>query len=104
MRDHASNARPRRLRAHVGESGARAHRDAALRGSTRGTGRAHRELPDVQPGDLLAVESAGAYGFVQASNYNSRTRPPEVLVDGAQWKVVRTRETWEDLIRGEELN
>ena len=63
-----------------------------------------RELPDVQPGDLLAVESAGAYGFVQASNYNSRTRPPEVLVDGAQWKVVRTRETWEDLIRGEELN
>ncbi|HXJ40449.1 MAG TPA: diaminopimelate decarboxylase [Bryobacteraceae bacterium] len=61
-----------------------------------------RELPDVQPGDLLAVESAGAYGFVQASNYNSRTRPAEVLVEGAIWRVVRSRETWEDLIRGEE--
>ena len=63
-----------------------------------------RELPDVQPGDLLAVESAGAYGFVQASNYNSRPRPTEVLVEGDTWRVIRTRETWEDLIRGEELN
>ena len=62
-----------------------------------------RELPDVQPGDLLAVESAGAYGFVQASNYNSRPRPAEVLVEGNTWRVVRKRETWEDLIRGEEL-
>ncbi len=60
-----------------------------------------RELPAVKPGDLLAVESAGAYGFVQASNYNSRPRPAEVLVEGETWRVVRARETWEDLIRGE---
>lgn len=60
-----------------------------------------RELPPVAPGDLLAVMSAGAYGFVMASNYNTRPRPPEVLVDGNQWYVVRARETLDDLVRGE---
>ena len=60
-----------------------------------------RELPDVKPGDYLAVASAGAYGFVQASNYNSRPRAPEVLVEGNQWKTIRERESYEDLIRGE---
>lgn len=60
-----------------------------------------RELADVRPGDYLAVASAGAYGFVQASNYNSRPRPPEVLVEGAAWRVVRERESYRDLIRGE---
>jgi diaminopimelate decarboxylase len=60
-----------------------------------------RGLPDVQPGEFLAVSSAGAYGFVQASNYNSRPRAAEVLVEGSQWRVVRERETYEDLIRGE---
>lgn len=60
-----------------------------------------RELADVQPGEFLAIASAGAYGFVQASNYNSRPRPAEVLVEGNTWRIVRQRETWEDLIRGE---
>lgn len=60
-----------------------------------------RELPNVLPGDLLAVWTAGAYGFVLSSNYNSRPRPPEVLVEGDAWRIVRRRETHEDLIRGE---
>jgi len=62
-----------------------------------------RELPHVEPGDLLAVMSAGAYGFVMASNYNTRPRPPEVLVDGDRMYVVRQRETLDDLIRGETI-
>ncbi|MAR73135.1 MULTISPECIES: diaminopimelate decarboxylase [unclassified Halomonas] len=57
----------------------------------------------VAPGDLLAVRSAGAYGFVMASNYNSRPRPAEVLVDGDSYQVVRRRETLEDLWAGESL-
>ena len=60
-----------------------------------------REVANVAPGDLMAVHTAGAYGMVLASNYNSRTRPPEVLVDGASWRVVRHRETLDDLVRGE---
>ncbi|MCC6589251.1 MAG: diaminopimelate decarboxylase [Bryobacterales bacterium] len=60
-----------------------------------------RKLPQVMPGDLLAVCTAGAYGFAQSSNYNSRPRPAEVLVDGAQWTTIRTRETYDDLVRGE---
>jgi len=60
-----------------------------------------RELPEVLPGDVLALCTAGAYGFAQASTYNARRRPPEVMVDGGEWKVVRERETYEDLIRGE---
>ncbi|MGH9719503.1 MAG: diaminopimelate decarboxylase, partial [Bryobacteraceae bacterium] len=61
----------------------------------------NREVANVAPGDLLAVCTAGAYAFVQSSNYNSRPRPPEVLVEGGRWRVIRTRETPEDLIRGE---
>jgi diaminopimelate decarboxylase len=61
-----------------------------------------REMPQVFPGDLLAIKSAGAYGFVQSSNYNSRPRAAEVMVKASSWRVVRTRETNEDLIRGEE--
>lgn len=60
-----------------------------------------REIPLVRGGDLLAVFSAGAYGFSMSSNYNSRLRPAEVLVKGDAFKVVRKRETYEDLIRGE---
>ncbi|MEO7653719.1 MAG: diaminopimelate decarboxylase [Bryobacteraceae bacterium] len=60
-----------------------------------------REMASVAPGDFLAVCTAGAYGFVQSSNYNSRTRPPEILVDGGGWRFIRTRETMEDLVRGE---
>ena len=61
----------------------------------------NREVANVMPGDLLGVCTAGAYTFVLASNYNSRPRPPEVLVDGSQWRVIRTRETLDDLVRGE---
>jgi diaminopimelate decarboxylase len=62
-----------------------------------------RTIADVQPDSFLAISSAGAYGFVQASNYNSRPRGAEVLVDGGQWRVIRTRETYDELIRGEIL-
>ena len=61
-----------------------------------------REMPDVLPGDVLAVCTAGAYGFAQSSTYNARRRPVEVLVEGDAWRIVRQRETYEDLIRGEE--
>ncbi len=61
-----------------------------------------REL-NLQPGDLLAVCSAGAYGFVMASNYNTRPRPAEVMVDDNQVYLVRERETLNDLMRGEQL-
>ena len=60
-----------------------------------------RPLPPVESGDLLVVRSAGAYGFAMASNYNARPRAAEVLVDGARFGVVRTRETEGDMIRGE---
>ena len=59
-----------------------------------------RELA-IQPHDLLAVRSAGAYGFVMASNYNSRCRPPEIMVDGDKAIVVREREILKDLWKGE---
>ena len=55
------------------------------------------------PGDYVALMTAGAYGFVQSSNYNSRPRAAEVLVDGDQWRVVRERETLADLVRGESV-
>jgi diaminopimelate decarboxylase len=53
-------------------------------------------------GDLLATFSAGAYGMSMSSNYNSRVRPPEVLVDGETSKLIRRRETYQDLV-GPEL-
>jgi diaminopimelate decarboxylase len=62
-----------------------------------------REMANVMPGDFLVVETAGAYGFVQSSNYNARPRAPEVLVDGSTWRVIRERETYQDLIRGESI-
>jgi diaminopimelate decarboxylase len=62
-----------------------------------------REMPVTKAGDLLAVMSAGAYGFVLSSNYNSRPHAPEVLVKGARQKVIRQRESFKDLIRGESL-
>lgn len=60
-----------------------------------------RSMPNVLPGDYLAVLTAGAYGFVMASNYNSRPRPAEVLVEGNTFRIVRKRETFADLVRGE---
>lgn len=56
-----------------------------------------------EPGELLAVRTAGAYGFTMASNYNARRRPAEALVDGEEAYLVRRRETLEDLVRGEEI-
>ena len=61
-----------------------------------------RELA-VSPGDLLAVRTAGAYGFTMASNYNSRLRAAEVMVDGTAVHLVRARETYDDLVRGEAM-
>ncbi|MFH0880302.1 MAG: diaminopimelate decarboxylase [Lentisphaerota bacterium] len=61
-----------------------------------------RDLPCVTEGGLLAVMSAGAYGFSMASNYNSRCRAAEVLVSGKKSKLIRRRETWQDLIAAEE--
>ena len=60
-----------------------------------------RALPRVEENDLLAVMSAGAYGFAMASNYNARPRAVEVLVDGSRYTIVRRRETYEDLVAGE---
>lgn len=62
-----------------------------------------RKIKRVRQGDLLAIMSAGAYGFVMSSNYNSRLRPAEVLVDGDQFFLIRKRETLDDLIRLEEI-
>ena len=61
-----------------------------------------RAMPPLREGDLLAVMSAGAYGFVMASNYNSRPLPVEALVRGDQFDLIRKRQTWEDLI-GDEI-
>jgi diaminopimelate decarboxylase len=60
-----------------------------------------RPLPTAAVGDLLVIEIAGAYGFVMASNYNSKPLPAEVLVDGGAARLVRARQTPEDLVRGE---
>jgi diaminopimelate decarboxylase len=58
-----------------------------------------RVLPDVQAGQLLAVRTAGAYGYTMSSNYNSRPRPAEVLVEGDRFAVITERERYEDLVR-----
>ena len=60
-----------------------------------------RELQGLKEGELVAVKSAGAYGYAMSSNYNSRRRAAEVLVRGDEFFVVRKRETLKDLIRGE---
>ncbi len=62
-----------------------------------------REMANAMPGDYLAIMTAGAYGFSLSSNYNSRPRAPEVLVDGSKFRVIRARETYGDLIRGESV-
>jgi diaminopimelate decarboxylase len=60
-----------------------------------------REMPEVREGDLLAILSAGAYGFTMASNYNSRPLPAEVLIRGDKVSLIRKRQTWEDLVKDE---
>ena len=62
-----------------------------------------RDIQTPEPGDLMAVMSAGAYGFTMASNYNTRPRAAEVLVDGKEFAVVRERETLEGLVAGEKI-
>lgn len=62
-----------------------------------------RELPEVKQSEMLAVMGAGAYGFSMSSTYNSRPRVPEVLVRGNDYYVVRERETYNDLVKGEKL-
>ena len=61
-----------------------------------------RRIPRLDPGELIAVMSAGAYGFSMSTNYNSRPRVAEVLVRDDEMFVIRKREDYEDLIRGEE--
>ena len=63
-----------------------------------------RTLPGLEAGDALALLGAGAYGFVMASNYNSRPRPPEVIVDEGKWWIARAREKVEDLFATERLS
>ena len=63
----------------------------------------NRQLPDVKSGELLAIFSAGAYGFAMSSNYNSRPRVAEVLVNGNHYHVIRKRETLEDLVSHESI-
>jgi diaminopimelate decarboxylase len=60
-----------------------------------------RPMPELHEGDLLAIMSAGAYGFAMASNYNSRPLPAEALVRGDELMLIRRRQKWEDLVRGE---
>jgi diaminopimelate decarboxylase len=60
-----------------------------------------RLLPELRSGDLVAILDAGAYGISLSSNYNSRPRPAEVLVTGKSMKLIRRRETMEDLLRAE---
>jgi diaminopimelate decarboxylase len=62
-----------------------------------------REMDAFESGDLLAVMSAGAYGFSMSSNYNSRPRIAEVLGKGDSYHVIRARESYEDLVRGERI-
>lgn len=64
----------------------------------------NRPLPDVAEGDLIAIMAAGAYGFVMASTYNTRPLPPEILVDGKQMKIIRPRQSIQDIIQSEILN
>ena len=62
-----------------------------------------RMIPRFERGELMAVMSAGAYGFSMSSNYNARPRIPEVLVRNDQFYVIRKREEYADLVRGEEI-
>lgn len=63
----------------------------------------NRSLEELAPNDLVALASAGAYGFSMASNYNARPRAAEVMVRGSKFEVVRARETYQDLVRGEKI-
>ena len=80
----------------------RSSRTSSVRSARAGTSSPRTaRLRGRERGDLLAVMSAGAYGFTMASNYNSHPKPPEMLVDGDKYYVIRARENFDDLIRGE---
>jgi diaminopimelate decarboxylase len=61
-------------------------------------------MDDVSPGDLVVIHTAGAYGYVMSSNYNTRGKAAEVLVDGHRWAVVTARESYDDLVRLEQAH
>jgi diaminopimelate decarboxylase len=60
-----------------------------------------RKLPPAKVGDILIIECAGAYGFVMGSNYNSKPLAAEVLIDAAQPRLIRRRQTFDDIVRNE---
>ena len=60
-----------------------------------------RQLTEVKTGDILALKNAGAYGYTMSSNYNSRFRPPEVLIIDGEAKLIRERQTMEDILAGQ---
>jgi diaminopimelate decarboxylase len=62
---------------------------------------ADRKINEVREGDLLAIKNAGAYGYSMSSNYNSRLRPAEVLIINKEAKLIRRRDIFEDLLRGQ---
>jgi diaminopimelate decarboxylase len=61
----------------------------------------HRMLPEPLPGDILSIENAGAYSYSMASPYNGRPRPAEVMVSGGKSRIIRSRESYVDLLRGQ---
>ena len=102
----AGRAAGRRAGPAGGLRGGHSRHDAGTTWSARCASRAtswprNRRLPPLQRGDLLASFSAGAYGMAMSSNYNSRPRAAEVLVDGQTHRLIRRRETYEDLVRAE---
>jgi diaminopimelate decarboxylase len=62
-----------------------------------------RSLPAMKQGDLAVINTAGAYGFSMASNYNTRSLPAEVLVDGDQYAIIRKKQTFEDILKAETI-
>ena len=62
-----------------------------------------RHIRLLEQGEGLVVATAGAYGFAMGSQYTSRPRPPEILVSGKKWSIIRERETLDDLVRGEHI-
>jgi diaminopimelate decarboxylase len=62
----------------------------------------NRKVPNFEPGELIALMSAGAYGMVMATNYNSHPLPAEILIDGDQVQLARKRQTFQNLVEGEE--
>lgn len=62
-----------------------------------------RKIQESKRGEYLAIMSAGAYGMVMASNYNARRRPPEILVDGDKFHIIRSRETYDHLLFDEKI-